>query len=239
MPKEGSKMPKETFFTAISRWRVVSRRARCLGFLAGVAAVGRPRSSATATMQLYFRRRYLVSPGDGVLRKAVQAERQPYSGALLQHLEAQPVGLNELGLHIRHPAYRPDPTIPRRRHRPADQWRSERRRDPYTFRLGCHAPLCLTADAERPPAEEIMSIGGAHGARRGTGPTYLDCPLSRSALSLILQNRISRGSGSPEIKRHRRGRRRARPADCGYPCQKAEASSAGRETTLQREMAVK
>src|SRR5262252_6649543 len=106
----GSKMPKETFFTAISRWRMVSRRARCLGFLAGVAAVGRPRSSATATMQLYFRRRYLVAPGDGVLRKAVQAERQPYSGALLQHLEAQPVGLNELGLHIRHPAYRPDPT---------------------------------------------------------------------------------------------------------------------------------
>ena len=202
----GSKMPKETFFTAISRWRVVSRRARCLGFLAGVAAVGRPRSSATATMQLYFRRRYLVPPGDGVLRKAVQAERQPYSGALLQHLEAQPVGLNELGLHIRHPAYRPDPTIPRRRHRPADQWRSERRRDPCTFRLGCHAPLCLTADAERPPAEEIMSIGGAHGARRGTGPTYLDCPLSRGALYLILQNRISRGSGSPEIKLHRRGR---------------------------------
>src|SRR5262245_1949575 len=27
----GSKMPKETFFTAISRWRVVSLRARCLG----------------------------------------------------------------------------------------------------------------------------------------------------------------------------------------------------------------
>ena len=37
--------------------------------------------------------RYLVPPGDGVLRKAVQAEPQPYSGALLQHLEAQPVGL--------------------------------------------------------------------------------------------------------------------------------------------------
>ena len=51
-----------------------------------------------------------------------------------------------------------------------------------------------------------MSIGGAHGARRGTGPTYLDCPLSRGALYLILQNRISRGSGSPEIKLHRRGR---------------------------------
>src|SRR6516165_312556 len=96
--------------------------------------------------------------------------------------------------------------IPRRRHRPADQWRSERRRDPCTFRLGCHAPLCLTADAERPPGEEIMSIGGAHGARGGTGPTYLDCPLSRGALYLILQNRISRGSGSPEIKLHRRGR---------------------------------
>src|SRR5215472_7629834 len=85
--------------------------------------------------------------------------------------------------------------------RPADQWRSERRRDPCTFRLGCHAPLCLTADAERLPAEEIMSIGGAHGARRGTGPSYLDCPLSRGALYLILQNRISRGSGSPEIRR--------------------------------------
>src|SRR5262252_4307188 len=153
-----------------------------------------------------FRRRYLVPPGDGVLRKAVPAERQPYSGALLQHLEAQPVGLNELGLHIRHPAYRPDPTIPRRRHRPADQWRSERRRDPCTFRLGYHAPLGLAADAERPPAEEIMSIGGAHGARRGTGPTYLECPLPRGALYLILQNRISRGSGSPEIKLHRRGR---------------------------------
>jgi hypothetical protein len=37
-----------------------------------------------------------------VLRKAVQAERQPVSGALLQHLEAQPVSLNELGLYIRH-----------------------------------------------------------------------------------------------------------------------------------------
>src|SRR5215469_13924999 len=64
-------------------------------------------------------------------------------------------------------------------------------------------------------------------------------PLSRGALYLILQNRISRGSGSPEIKLHRRGRRRARPADCGYPCRKPEASSARRETTLQREIAVK
>src|SRR5262249_53745067 len=74
-----------------------------------------------------------------------------------QHLEAQPVGLNELGLHIRHPAYRPV-TIPRRRHRPADQWRSERCRDPCTFRLVCHAPLGLAADAERPPAAEITSL---------------------------------------------------------------------------------
>ena len=31
-------------------------------------------------------------------------------------------------------------------------------------------------------------------------------PFSRGALYLILQNRISRGSGSPEIKLHRRGR---------------------------------
>src|SRR5215467_865735 len=49
----------------------------------------------------------------------------------------------------------------------------------------------------------------------------------------------SRGSGSSEIKLHRRGRRRARPADCGYPCLKPEASSARRETILQREIAVK
>src|SRR5215813_9008773 len=171
MPKEGSKMPKETFFHGdlpLESGRAA--RARCLGFLAGVAA-----EPAALVSDQSRQHRYLVPPGDGVLRKAVQAERQPYSGALLQHLEAQPVGRNELGLHIRHPAYRPDPTIPRRRHQPADQWRSERRRDPCTFRLGCHAPLCLTADAERPPAEEIMSIGGAHGARRGTGHTYLDC----------------------------------------------------------------
>ena len=57
-------------------------------------------------------------------------------------------------------------------------------------------PLGLTADAERPPAEEIMSIGGAHGARRGTGPTYLDRPLSRGVLYLILQNRIGPSSRS-------------------------------------------
>src|SRR5262247_154871 len=31
----------------------------------------------------------------------------------------------------------------------------------------------------------------------------------------------------------------ARPAACGYPCPKPEASSARRETTLQREIAVK
>ena len=31
-------------------------------------------------------------------------------------------------------------------------------------------------------------------------------PFSRGARYLILQNRISRGSGSPEIKLHRRGR---------------------------------
>ena len=50
-------MPKETFFTAISRWRVVSRRALdASGFWQRLTAVSRPRSSATATMQLYFRR---------------------------------------------------------------------------------------------------------------------------------------------------------------------------------------
>jgi hypothetical protein len=64
-------MPKETFFTAISRWRVVSRRALdASGFLAGVAAVSRPRSSATATMQLYFRRS--GSARDTVLQNQVE-----------------------------------------------------------------------------------------------------------------------------------------------------------------------
>jgi hypothetical protein len=62
-------------------------------------------------------------------------------------------------------------------------------------------------------------------------------PFSRGALYLILQNRISRGSGSPEIKLHRRvaderGRLTA------ATCQKPEASSARRETILQREIAV-
>src|SRR5215469_3548691 len=45
--------------------------------------------------------RYLVPPRDGVLRKSVQAKRQPVSDTLFQHLEAQPVGLDELGLQIR------------------------------------------------------------------------------------------------------------------------------------------
>src|SRR5262249_23312080 len=167
--------------TSLARFHPPTTTLSCSGSI--VLSDGSRNRPAVLSRQC-LAHRYLVPPGDGVLRKAVQAERQPYSGALLQHLEAQPVGRNELGLHIRHPAYRPDPTIPRRRHRPADQWRSERRRDPCTFRLGCHAPLGLTADAERPPAEEIMSIGGAHGARRGTGPTYLDCPFSRGVLYL-------------------------------------------------------
>jgi hypothetical protein len=71
MPKEGSKMPKETFFTAISGWRVASRRALdASGFWQGVAAVSRPRSSATATMQLYFRRS--GSSRDTVLQNQVE-----------------------------------------------------------------------------------------------------------------------------------------------------------------------
>src|SRR5262252_5179726 len=75
MPKEGSKMPKETFLTAISpvgAWSHGAQpaRARCLGFLAGVAAVSRPRSSATATMQLYFRRS--GSSRDTVLQNQVE-----------------------------------------------------------------------------------------------------------------------------------------------------------------------
>src|SRR5215468_5502284 len=154
----------------------------------------RSQPAALVSDQPHSRRhRYLVPPGDGVLRKAVQAERQPYSGALLQHLEAQPVGLNEFGLHIRHPAYRPDPTIPRRRHRPADQWRSERRRDPCTFRLGCHAPLCLATDAERPPAEEIMSIGGcAWGAKRNRAYLPRLPALTRRALPDFAEPYLSR-----------------------------------------------
>src|SRR5262249_1309856 len=52
MPKEGSKMPKETvFYGDLPLESSLAARARCLGFLAGVAAGSRPRSSATATMQ--------------------------------------------------------------------------------------------------------------------------------------------------------------------------------------------
>jgi hypothetical protein len=64
-------MPKETFFTAISRWRVVSRRALdASGFWQRLTAVSRPRSSATATMQLYFRRS--GSSRDTVLQNQVE-----------------------------------------------------------------------------------------------------------------------------------------------------------------------
>src|SRR5262244_941098 len=64
---------------------------------------------------------------------------------------------------------------------------------PVTFRLGCHAPLGLTVDAERPPAEEIMSIGGAHGARRGTEPYLPRLPaLTRGALPDFAEPYLSR-----------------------------------------------
>src|SRR5215472_1149068 len=104
--------------------------------------------------------------------------------------------------------------------------------------MSCPTLPDLTADAERPPAEEIMSIGGAHGARRGTGPTYLDCPLSRGALPDFAEPSLSRIRIAGNRAASSRSLR-ARPADCGYPCQKPEASSARRETTLQREIAVK
>ena len=38
-----------------------------------------------------------------MLRKPVQAQRQPVTRALLQYLEAQPVGLDEFGLHVTDP----------------------------------------------------------------------------------------------------------------------------------------
>ena len=64
-------MPKETFFHGdLPLESGLTARARCLGFLAGVAAVSRPRSSATATMQLYFRRS--GSSRDTVLQNQVE-----------------------------------------------------------------------------------------------------------------------------------------------------------------------
>ena len=74
-------MPKETFFHGDLPLEEWSRGARsigpvlrsplgCLGFLAGVAAGSRPRSSATATMQLYFRRS--GSSRDKVLQNQVE-----------------------------------------------------------------------------------------------------------------------------------------------------------------------
>src|SRR5215469_9968629 len=85
--RAGSKMPKERFFTAISRGRVVSR-ARCLGFLAGVAAGSRPRSSATATMQLYFRRS--GSSRDTVLQNQVERAARKWLAALAPTRGARP-----------------------------------------------------------------------------------------------------------------------------------------------------
>ena len=64
-------MPKETFFHGdLPLESALAARARCLGFLAGVAAVSRPRSSATATMQRYFRRS--GSSRDTVLQNQVE-----------------------------------------------------------------------------------------------------------------------------------------------------------------------
>ena len=40
--------------------------------------------------------RYLVPPGDGVLRKAVQAERQPYSGACSSTSKRSPLASTNL-----------------------------------------------------------------------------------------------------------------------------------------------
>jgi hypothetical protein len=85
---------------------------------------------------------------------------------------------------------------------------------------GCHAPLCLTADAERPPFRRYAELGSVRllkdelEARRIDSRSWTSAsgrfvggkPLSRGARYLILQNRIPRGSGSPEIKLHRRGR---------------------------------
>src|SRR5262250_3132941 len=45
----GSKMPRDVFHGDLPLESGFAARARCLGFLAGVAAVSRPRSSATAT----------------------------------------------------------------------------------------------------------------------------------------------------------------------------------------------
>src|SRR5499425_2585004 len=50
----GSKMPRDVFHGDLPLERGLAARARCLGFLAGVAAVRRQRSSATATQPISF-----------------------------------------------------------------------------------------------------------------------------------------------------------------------------------------
>ena len=74
----GSKIPEETFFTAISRWKLVSRRARCLGFSAGVAAVSRPRSRHDLTQMPTARLLFLVTIG--LLRVRSGSIRKLYAG---------------------------------------------------------------------------------------------------------------------------------------------------------------
>src|SRR5215471_15099241 len=55
------------------------------------------------------------------------------------------------------------------------------------------SPLCLTADAEKPPAEEIMSIGGAHGARKRNRAYLPRLPvLTRRALPDFAEPYLSR-----------------------------------------------
>src|SRR5262249_22142119 len=146
-------------------------RARCLGFLAGAAAVSRPRSSATSPIPAgtgIWCRQEMACSGKPC-RQSANLTPAPCSSTS----KRSPMGSTDsFCISVMQHIY----LIGQYRGAGIDLLINGDRNDGETselFRLGCHAPLCLTADAERPPAEEIMSIGGAHGARRGTGPTYL------------------------------------------------------------------
>src|SRR5690606_9730517 len=82
------------------------------------AQVRRPRAVAEASEQ-----RQLMSPRDGELGEAVQAEHEPVALALLEHVEADPVGAHldgsahGAGVYPERVALRPSPSSARPRER--------------------------------------------------------------------------------------------------------------------------
>ena len=97
MPKEGSKMPKETFFHGdlpLGEW---SRGARSMPRVFGRGSRRQPAALVSDRDDAaLFPAPVSGAAGDGVLRKAVQAERQPYSGACSSTWKRSPLAATNL-----------------------------------------------------------------------------------------------------------------------------------------------